>query len=812
MKKRADNTRTGVASLRRFLLDTFVCSLCYSASLHAEEDTDAAPLHEEEYTDLPAPPRVQPSIPEAIYYLTLSVNDRSDQSVVPVNYRNNDYYVDADVLRKNSIRLPAHSAGQINVNRLPNVSAQYDPGEQRLKLTVPVDWLPAQRVENEGSGTERLVPSSSPGMLFNYNAYYSSPRGGGDTLSTWMEQRIFNDYGALSNTGIYDATTGSHADRYHRYRRFDTYWRYSDSERMISYQLGDLISNSLTWSNSVRMGGMRISRNFGLRPDIVTYPLLQYSGSAAVPSTLDLFINGYKANSSTLDPGPFTLTNTPYLNGAGEATVVTTDAQGRRIATTIPFYVSNTLLRAGLSDFDFSLGALRRDYGVRNADYTSEPAFSGIYRYGLTNWLTLSTHAETTRDLYLAGVGADFTAGRWGTLSSSYSRSEKERLGQQYTLGYSYYSRLFGLNIQHAGRDEGYRDLTAVNNGGRLSRQSNQATVSSQIFGQGNGTLGVGYFDIQSFDRSRVKLLNLSYSRQLWQNNSVYAALNKTLGERDYSLQIQFVIPFGAQNTASSGIQRDANGDYSARVGVTHSAPAEGGFGWNLAYAAGRTPYQQGTLSWRGPYNLIQGGVYGNEGDATRWGELSGSLIYMDGGVYPSNRINDAFIVVDTEGYAGVPVKYENQLVGTTNDNGHLLVPWVTSNYPAKVEIDPLPLPANVETPNVEARVSVKEGSGMVVKFPVRNVLSANIALRNSQGRPLALGTWITDEASGATTISGHDGLVYFSNLQTVNRLHFKQEDGQHCRVEFSLPAAARMMASVGPLTCQPASPGDKDE
>ncbi|MDX5629274.1 MULTISPECIES: fimbria/pilus outer membrane usher protein [unclassified Brenneria] len=729
-----------------------------------------------------------------------------------MNYRHDNYYVEADVLSKNNIRLPAGTVGQVNVNRLPEVSAEYDPSQQQLKLTVPVDWLPAQRVTSDGSGTERLVPSSSLGLLFNYNAYYSSPSNGDDSLSAWMEQRVFSDYGSFSNTGIDDIMTGNHSDQYHRYRRFDTYWRYSDSGRMISYQAGDLVSNSLTWSHSVRMGGVRISRNFGLRPDIVTYPLLQYSGSAAVPSTLDLFINGYKANSSNLNPGPFTLTNTPYLNGAGEATVVTTDAQGRRIATTIPFYVSNTLLRAGLSDFDLSMGALRHDYGFRNAAYASEPAFSGIYRYGLTNWLTLSTHVETERDLYLAGMGADFTVGRWGTLSSSYTQSERDGRGQQYTLGYSYYTRLFGLNVQHAGRDQAYRDLTAVNNEGRLSRQSNQATLSSQLFGKGNGTVGAGYFDIQSFDRSRVKLLNLSYSRQLWQSSSVYAALNKTLGEDDYSVQIQFVMPFGTRNTASSGVQRDANGNYSARVGMTHSAPTDGGFGWNLAYAAGGNPYQQGTLSWRGPYNLIQGGVYGNEGNSTRWGELSGSLIYMDGGLYASNRINDAFIVVDTAGYAGVPVKYENQLVGATNGSGHLLVPWVASNYPAKVEIDPMPLPANVDTPNIEQRVSVKEGSGIVVKFPVRNVLSANIALRNSHGRPLAIGTWITDEYSGAATISGHDGLAYFSNLRTVNRLHFKQEDGQTCQVAFSLPATARMMVSVGPLTCQLTAQRDKDE
>ena len=63
----------------------------------------------------------------------------------------------------------------------------------------------------------------------------------------------------------------------------------------------------------------------------------------------------------------------PYINGAGEATVVTTDAQGRQVVTSLPFYVSNTLLARGLSDFDLSVGRLRDDYGLRNSPMPTTP-------------------------------------------------------------------------------------------------------------------------------------------------------------------------------------------------------------------------------------------------------------------------------------------------------------------------------------------------------------------------------------------------------------------------------------------------------
>ena len=106
----------------------------------------------------------------------------------------------------------------------------------------------------------------------------------------------------------------------------------------------------------MRIGGLQVARNFATRPDLITYPLPQFSGQAAVPSSVDLYINSYKNTSVSVNPGPFTLNTVPYINGAGQATVVTTDALGRQISTTVPFYVASSLLQAGLSDFSLSAG------------------------------------------------------------------------------------------------------------------------------------------------------------------------------------------------------------------------------------------------------------------------------------------------------------------------------------------------------------------------------------------------------------------------------------------------------------------------
>ena len=769
----------------------------------------------QEYSSLPDAPRAAPVVTDAMFYLSVVVNGQTDNQVVPVTYRNNAYFVEAGVLAKNYIHINGRQ-GLINVGELPDVKAKYDSATQQLVLTVPDAWLPNQNVS--GDPLMNYTPSqSSTGLLFNYDSYYTDPPGGAKSVATWMEQRLFSSLGLVTNTGTYrynidnaDNSNGGQTTQ-DGYLRYDTFWRFTDEKNLISYQVGDFVSDSLTWSNSARMGGLRISRNFGVRPDLVTYPLLQYSGTAAVPTTVDLFLNGYKASSNNLNSGPFTLTNVPYINGAGEATIVTTDAVGRQVSTSVPFYVSNTLLRKSLSDFDFSLGAVRNNYGVTNGDY-SDAAFSGIYRYGLSDYLTLSGHSEIVQGLALGGLGTDIAVSTWGTLSVSGSQSKADRArgenvtdkkdGSQYTLGYSYYSTVFSLSALRSKRTAGYQDITSYTSDTRLSRQADQVTFSTSPFGNANGTMGIGYYDVEAYDNSHTRLVNFSYSRSLWGQSSMFLSLNKTLGDTGYSAQLQFIIPIGTNINMNAGVQRDSAGNYQEQTGASKATPTDGGLGWNLAYSGGNNPYQQADATWKSRYATLQGGFYGNRGDYTHWADLSGSVVFMANDWFLSDKINDAFIVVDTDHYADVPVLFENQKMGKTDKNGHLLIPTVSSYYPAKVEIDTLPLPADVVASNVNDRIAVKQGSGVVVKFSVEKVLSANITLHDAAGQPLKPGTLVTEQNTEQTTVTGYDGLVYFSHLQENNVLNIQTEDHSLCRVSFTLNPARHSIEQVGPLTC----------
>ncbi|WP_175691189.1 fimbria/pilus outer membrane usher protein [Burkholderia anthina] len=748
------------------------------------------------------------AIQNGTLYLELVVNGLSTGRVVPVRCQDDKYLVRAADLEKVSVRTDAEPDEMVDIGKLADVSVEYESTTQRLKLTVPVAWLPDQEI-GAGRLYDRTPAAVNLGMLLNYDVYTSSPTRGSSATSVWTEQRIFDKWGAIVNTGVYRKSYGDGAGSVgdNRYLRYDTSWSFTNQNRLLRYTAGDVISDALSWTSAVRMGGISVARDFKVRPDIITYPLPQFSGQAAVPTAVDLFINGSKATSGQVNPGPFTLHDVPFINGAGEATVVTTDALGRQVSTTVPFYVANTLLQKGLSDFSVSAGAIRRDYGIRSFAY-GKAALSSSARYGLTNDLTIEGHAEGGERFALGGIGFNTGVGRLGVVNTAVAQSRfAGESGQQYALGYSYASPRFSVALQRIQRTAGFRDLSAYDLASdvtyRLVRRSTQVTGALNL-GAIGGTLGTGYFDVQGGDGSRTRIANVSYTRSLFSHATLYASLNKTMGDSGIAAQAQLIVPLGEKGTVTVGAARDENGNWSERTQYSRSVPSEGGIGWNLAYAGGGSRYEQADVTWRNRYLQVQGGAYGYGPRLgyTRWGELQGSLVAMDGAILSANRVDDSFVLVDTQGQKGVPVRYENQLIGTTDSQGHLLVPWAPAYYAAKYEIDPLGLPGNMHVPVTEQRIAVQQRAGALATFPIERMVTALIALVDMQGQPIKVGSRVSHRESGKTAPVGWGGETYFEGLSSVNHLSVSMPNGSQCTAMFHVDIGANLMNRIGPLKC----------
>lgn len=755
--------------------------------------------------DLPPPPTQAAAIADATLYLDLLVNQVPKAELVPVQQRAGRLYLGSDVLRAAGIKLPGNPLGEVALDEVAGLHTDYDSQNQRLLLQVPPAWLPDQQV-----GDRSLYPASdarsSFGALFNYDLYLNDTDDGGTYLAAWNELRLFDRWGTFSTTGQWrQSFNGAQAGASRQgFLRYDTTWRFTDEQRLLTYEAGDVVTAALPWTSSVRVGGLQLSRDFAARPDLVTYPLPAFAGEAAVPTSLDLFINGYKSSTTELQPGPYTLTNVPFINGAGEAVVVTTDALGRQVSTTLPFYVTSSLLQKGLTDFSVAAGSLRRDYAMEDFGYGPGVASASL-RHGVSDFFTLESHVETAESLLLGGLGGTLRLGNFGVLNTALAQSQFDSdNGHQLALGYQYNSQRIGFSYQRLQRHGDYTDLSRVDTPEmQLSQRSEQVTLSLNL--DRYGSLGAGYFDVRAGDGTRTRLINLSWSKPLWGNSSMYLSANREVGDSQWAVQAQLVIPFDFNGTLAVSLERSKDGQDLQRVNYSRAVPVGTGVGYNLGYATGgnRDAYRQADVTWRLQSVQLQAGVYGSSGEMTRWADASGSLVWMDAGVFAANRIDDAFVVVSTSGYADVPVRYENQAIGRTDKGGHLLVPYSSGYYRGKYEIDPMGLPPDILAPEVEQRVAVRRGSGYLLEFDLKRVLAASIELVDGNQQPLKLGSKVTHQESGSQAVVGWDGLVYLENLSPHNRLHVQLEGAGQCEVAFDLPQAEGSIPLIGPLVCR---------
>lgn len=771
-------------------------------SAHAETGDDS----------LPPPPDVSAINARAEYHLGLVINYYDTELVVSVTRRQDDFYVANADLQKAGLPADKLPEGDVNISRLPDVRTEYDGTAQKLQLFVPREWLP-ERMATFNDQNPRVDAMGGHGALLNYDFYTSRSDTGGTQASVWHELRYFNNNLSLSSTGFIRRYLAGEVMQSEKYLRYDTTLAVTDEDNATQLKAGDVISDSLVWTTSVRVGGISYGRDFGLRPDLVTWPLPVFSGEAAVPTAVDLFIDGTRAGSTRLQPGPFTLTNLPYINGAGNAVVVTTDAAGRQVRSELPFYVTSELLKPGMSDGAITLGTIRRNYGIENFNYG--PAVgSGSLRYGVTDYLTLETHMEGADALALGGGGAVLKLGQFGVVNGAVTQSRmRGSSGQQLNWGYQYNTSNFSLATVHTRRNAGFGNLALYDAPVRyderiqpivsLSRSVDQYSLSLGLGDYGN--IGAAWIGVRSQDNKRTELLNLSWSRNLWGGSSLYLSGSHDKQSDNWTVAMSIQIPFGDLDNVGITVDHTPERGHSERITYNHSMPTDGGFSWNMAFARQEQAksYRQGTLGWRNSAVELQGGGYGESDDMVWWGEASGAVVLMDGQLFAANRVNDAFAVVSTQGFADVPVSFENQPVGKTDKDGYLLISGVSAYYPANYSINTLDLPADTQLKETQRRVALRRNSGYLIEFPMEQQRVASVILHDEQGEDIPVGSQVW-QGGGSPAPVGYDGLAFLENLADVNALRVTKPDGSRCYATLTLTQnPERKLQTYGPLTCR---------
>lgn len=718
------------------------------------------------------------------------------------------FRVNSDTLRQLGFRLPPDAQGLIELTSLPGVEVDYHVAAQRLAITARADLIDQeQTVVNAPTSLSAMpAPTTAPGLLLNYDLYGTRDSGHSSSVSAYTELRAFNHWGVLSNTTLSRWASSANPDAASDTVRLDTSFSRSFVERGMTLRIGDLVSGGLAWSRPTRLGGIQLRRNFGLQPELITFPVPAFYGQANLPSTVDLYINGLKQYSSDVPSGPFQLNTLPIVNGSGQAQVVVTDGLGRQSTVDFPFYTTNQLLKKDLSDFSLEAGFVREDYGVESFSYASEPAVSATYRFGLTNRLTLSAHAEAVSGLTEGGAGAVIAIGQAGVVNASFAASrERGTHGRQAGVGYNWRNERFNFSLDSRRTFGDYRDLAT--HYGQLPPSRTDRAQAGVDLGQA-GSLGVSYVALQYPNEPRSRYASANYSKSIGRRMSLNVSVNQNLedgNDRSVFLVLSMALDNGVSTSVSA--QHGRNGHLAA-LDMNKSIDSDGGFGWRLRAQDGSA--QEGGLAelgYRGQQSDVRAGVQSFHGNTYGYASLSGALVVMDQQLFLARRIDDAFAVVSTDGVANVPILHENRPMGLTNQQGGLLVTSLNAYQRNHLSIDPMNLPADVDISRINAEVVPSDRAGTLVKFGIRSVQAASLILHDVHGEAIALGSSVTLQGSSAPAmVVGYDGMVYLEGLAAHNLLEVHTADGP-CRAQFNYQPVAKIIPVIGPLLCQEITP-----
>lgn len=764
--------------------------------------------------------------------VSLNTEDKGDLFVVRTPTL--DFWIRTQDLKDIGFKDPAGTT--VVVDGEPHISLQSMKGvsfildEKNLALNITADpgLLPGQALQLQGKNRIRgVIPRNNSGF-FNY-AISSSHNytGAGNSLDFSAEAGWRKgDYLLMSNGNTVPDASGGR-----KFVRLMSSATYDDRDNLRRTVAGDFFSPSREFSNGLNLGGISVSKLYGLDPYLTRSPSQNITGSVATPSTVEIYLDGQRIRSETLKPGEFQLNDLLAYGGARDVQVVLRDAFGRVQQFSYSFYFSDQPLRQGLQEYSYNLGAIRRDYGLNSNRY-GPGAFSMFHRYGLSKALTLGWRADAAKGFYNAGPTATVVLGGAGVLSMALAASKVSDLrGTAAQLGYNYQANRWGMGLSLR-RDWG--DFAVLGDPPSISNRKYEASASASYYMQQSGSVSLSHSLLssrpsslptafatgQAFSVSPLqdrRVTSLSYSVPLVSGRvSLQASLSRTVDstsrneayvglifffDRDYSVAASFR---GDRRNANESLQLTKNQPIGEGLGYLFSADHATSDAAANSRLNSRFQYNAPSAILRGDFGRDQGSGQGSNSYQL---SVAGGLAYIDGQLALGRPVSESFAIVKVGELPGVAVSVNGQPIGKTDAHGQVFIPTLSPYFDNDVSIAPESVPIEYSIPSILKKISPSLRSGSVIDFGVTKIQAFTGKLKFMQGgiaKPVEYQE-VSFTAQGKKLIlqTGRGGEFYIENLKSANYPATVEVEGKTCRFDLKIPKSDETFVELGDLLCQ---------
>lgn len=532
---------------------------------------------------------------------------------------------------------------------------------------------------------------------------------------------------------------------------------FDDQKHLIRWTAGDLQTIARGFQAAPDIGGLSIFRSYSvLQPQTIVRPRGDRSFRLERPSTVEVQVNGQIVRRLQLAPGNYDLRDFPFTQGANDIRLSVLDDTGRSELLRFNVFLDQSQLAKGLSEFGLYAGVMA-PLLPSGPHYTDDFAFTGFYRRGVSDYVTLGANAQADRRTIMGGIEAVFGT-KIGTFGGNFSVSDIDRVGSGWA-GIATFQRLIqrsggradSLNVSVEARSRWFGPVGTIipNNPFKYEIGAGYShAFSDTLYGGVDGRFSKGR-DLQRDTHNYRATLGFRVSDSLSMTaDARYERDN--LGSR-----------FGGllSLTMRLGRYSSARADYDTRFDRArlsfNTLHGQGVGAYNVTADVERTNQGSGVnvngnyFANRAELGLSHFGTFENDfGDSTSQRSslrFASSFAIADGHASIGRPIYDSFAIVrGHRGLKGAEVEIDPSPFGITATTGALgtgLHPSLSSYSERTIAVDAPTAPAGVDLGQGSFRLFPPYRSGYALTVGSSYTVTALGRLLNQDGEPVALVT-----------------------------------------------------------------------
>jgi outer membrane usher protein len=291
----------------------------------------------------------------------------------------------------------------------------------------------------------------------------------------------------------------------------------------------------------------------------------------------------------------------------------------------------------------------------------------------------------------------------------------------------------------------------------------------------------------------------------LHRNINVNVAVARGGGVSNYNLGLSSSFRFGKTSGAISS-QTGTTGN-GIDVSLSHDVENTTGVGYNLDANSTGGINVLGTIEDRTPALLTTLDLFASGAGRPSYAlGTSGALLFGGGTVTPTAQLGSSYAVVE----AGVPhlrVYLNDQLAGTTDRNGRLVLPSLAAYHDNVVLVEPPAGDLTMTIVDPQRTVNVPASRGAVLRFHVsrsRAAIGTLVYERAGVRTEAKLGTLVVNNADVRfESPLGTDGRFFFESLPAgTYDARAQAPNGTSCAFRLHVPEAATQFVRLGEIAC----------